>query len=36
LDFLSACRCAEAEVLIPAGTKVAFGGGIDYNDHERI
>jgi hypothetical protein len=23
-------------VLIPAGTKIAFSGGMDYNDHERI
>ncbi len=35
-DFLSARRRAETEVLIPGGTKIAFGGGIDYNDHERI
>lgn len=35
-DFLSARRRAETEVLIPVGTKIAFGGGIDYNDHERI
>lgn len=35
-DFLSARRRAETEVLIAAGTKIAFGGGIDYNDHERI
>ncbi|MET3523904.1 DUF2493 domain-containing protein [Mesorhizobium abyssinicae] len=35
-DFLSARRRAETEVLIPAGTKIAFGGGMDYNDHERI
>ena len=35
-DFLSARRRAETEVLIPAGTKIAFGGGLDYNDHERI
>ena len=35
-DFLSARRRAETEVLIPAGTKIAFGGGTDYNDHERI
>ncbi|RXT19591.1 hypothetical protein B5P46_25070 [Rhizobium leguminosarum] len=35
-DFLSA-RCRnETEVLIPAGTKIAFSGGMDYNDHERI
>ncbi|ODR88809.1 DUF2493 domain-containing protein [Sinorhizobium alkalisoli] len=35
-DFLSARRRAETEVLIPAGTKIAFSGGMDYNDHERI
>ncbi|OHV77346.1 DUF2493 domain-containing protein [Rhizobium sp. LCM 4573] len=35
-DFLSARRRTETEVLIPAGTKIAFGGGMDYNDHERI
>ncbi|MEJ5083763.1 MULTISPECIES: DUF2493 domain-containing protein [unclassified Ochrobactrum] len=35
-DFLSARRRAETEVLIPAGTKIVFGGGMDYNDHERI
>jgi len=35
-DFLSARRHTETEVLIPAGTKIAFGGGMDYNDHERI
>ena len=35
-DFLSARRRAETEVLIPTGTKIAVGGGMDYNDHERI
>ncbi len=35
-DFLSARRRAETEVMIPAGTKIAFGGGIDCNDHEAI
>ena len=35
-DFLSARRRAETEVLIPAGTKIALSGGMDYNDHERI
>lgn len=35
-DFLSARRRAETEVLIPAGTKIAFAGGMDFNDHERI
>ncbi|RUM20687.1 DUF2493 domain-containing protein [Rhizobium vallis] len=35
-DFLSARRHVETEVLIPAGTKIAFSGGMDYNDHQRI
>jgi len=35
-DFLSARRRAETEVLIPVGTKIAFAGGMDFNDHERI
>jgi hypothetical protein len=35
-DFLAARRRAETEVLMPAGTKIAFSGGLDYNDHERI
>ncbi|TCR80835.1 DUF2493 domain-containing protein [Rhizobium sp. BK376] len=35
-DFLSARRRAETEVLIPPGTKIAFAGGMDYNDHLRI
>jgi len=35
-DFLSARRRAETEIMIPAGTKIAFGGGIDYNDHEAV
>ncbi|MBB6219808.1 hypothetical protein GGE66_000752 [Rhizobium leguminosarum] len=35
-DLLSARRRAETEVLIPAGTKIALSGGMDYNDHERI
>ena len=35
-DFLSARRRAETEVLIPVGTKIAFAGGMDYNDHDRI
>ena len=35
-DFLAARRRAETEVLLPAGTKIAFAGGIDCNDHQRI
>lgn len=35
-DFLSARRHAETEVMIPAGTKIGFAGGMDYNDHDRI
>jgi hypothetical protein len=35
-DFLAARRRAEREVLIPAGTRIAFTGGPDCNDHQRI
>src|SRR4051794_2273405 len=32
-DFLAAKHRAETEVLLPAGPKVAFTGGLDCNDH---
>ena len=35
-DFLAAKRRVENEPLMPAGTKVAFAGGIDCNDYGRI
>ena len=35
-DFLSAKKHAENEVLLPPGPKVAFTGGLDYNDHRLI
>ena len=35
-DFISAKRRAETEVLIPKGAKIAFTGGMDCNDHQRI
>ena len=35
-DFLAARSRAETEVLVPAGTKIAFAGGLDCNDHDRI
>ena len=35
-DFLAARRRAETELLVPAGTRIAFTGGIDCNDHHRI
>lgn len=35
-DYISAKRRMETEVLIPAGPKVAFAGGADYNDHDKI
>jgi hypothetical protein len=31
-DFLAACRRAETELLVPAGPKIAFTGGMDFND----
>jgi hypothetical protein len=35
-DFLAAKRRAENEVLLPAGPKVAFTGGLDFNDVSAI
>jgi hypothetical protein len=35
-DFLAARRRAENEVLLPAGPKIAFTGGLDFNDHHAI
>jgi len=35
-DFIAAKRRAELEPLTPAGTKIAFAGGVDCNDHQRI
>jgi hypothetical protein len=35
-DFLAAKRRAETEVMLPAGPKVAFTGGLDFNDHNLI
>jgi hypothetical protein len=35
-DFLMARRRAETQVLMPAGQRIAFTGGMDCNDHGRI
>ena len=35
-EFLAARRRAETELLVPAGTRIAFTGGMDCNDHQRI
>ena len=35
-EFLAARRRAESELLIPAGPKIAFTGGVDCNDHQVI
>ncbi len=35
-DFLNAERRAEIEVLLPKGSRIAFTGGPDCNDHDRI
>ena len=35
-DFLAAKRRSETEVLLPAGPKIAFTGGLDFNDHSLI
>jgi hypothetical protein len=35
-DFIDARRRADAAVLLPAGPKIAFTGGMDSNDHHLI
>ena len=35
-DFLAARRKADAEVMFPAGPKIALTGGLDFNDHHLI
>lgn len=35
-DFIAAKRRTETEIMMPAGTKIAVAGGIDYNDHHLI
>ena len=35
-DFLNAKRRSEIEPLLPAGTRIAFTSGPNYNDHTRI
>ena len=35
-DHLAAKRRADLEPLLPNGTKIAFGGGLDCNDHTAI
>jgi hypothetical protein len=35
-DFLAARRRAETEPLLPAGPRIAFTGGLDFNDHRAI
>jgi hypothetical protein len=35
-EFLAARRRADTEVLAPAGSRIAFTGGTDCNDHTRI
>src|SRR4029077_8018497 len=35
-DFLAAKRRAETEVLLPVGPRIAFTGGLDFNDYSAI
>jgi hypothetical protein len=35
-DFLAAKRRTETEPLLPAGPKIAFTGGLHFNDHDAI
>jgi len=35
-EFIAARHRAETQLLLPAGTRIAFTGGTDCNDHQRI
>ena len=35
-DFVNAQRINKADVLMPAGTKIAFSGGVEYEDYTTI
>ncbi|WP_421871923.1 DUF2493 domain-containing protein [Nitratireductor rhodophyticola] len=35
-DFLAARQRADAEVMLPPGPRIAFTGGLDFNDHRLI
>ena len=35
-EFITAQRRAETQLLVPAGSRIAFTGGSDFNDHQRI
>ena len=35
-DFIAAKRRADTEVMLPAGPKIAFTGGLEFNDHILI
>jgi hypothetical protein len=35
-DFIAAKRRAETEIMLPEGTRIAFSGGAECNDHKRI
>jgi hypothetical protein len=35
-DFIAAKRRADTEVMLPSGPKIAFTGGLDFNDHRLI
>jgi hypothetical protein len=35
-EFINARRRADAQVLLPKGARIAFAGGVEYSDHQRI
>jgi len=35
-DFIAAKRRADTEIMLPPGPKIAFSGGLDFNDHRLI
>jgi hypothetical protein len=35
-EYLAAKRRTETEVILPKGPKIAFAGGLEFNDHRAI
>ncbi|MCA0404770.1 MAG: DUF2493 domain-containing protein [Proteobacteria bacterium] len=35
-DFINARKISETSVLVPAGHRIGFAGGTDYNDHTKV
>jgi len=35
-DFIAARQRAQSQIMIPSGARIAFTGGLEFNDHKRI